>query len=110
MTLTWAQQMVLADVRGEIEFKRELNEAKRMFTGSREREPVPLSSGEILLIRRALRVYANTEQQAIHNAVVAIKKPKDKLHAADVKQHAQKHIDAAEALLDYLRTWKTQRT
>lgn len=81
-----------------------------MFTGSRNREPVPLTSGEILLIRRALRVYANTEQLAIHNAVINIKKPKDRLHAEDVKQHAQKHIDAAEQLLDYLRTWKTVKT
>lgn len=64
---------------------------------------VKLRSGEVGLITRALRCYACSEQQAIQDALVkarSTKRAKDMLHAEDVKQHAQGHIDATLALLE----------
>ena len=66
---------------------------------------VHLRSGEVSLIARALRCYMCSEQQAIQDALVnarTTKRAKDMLHAEDVRQHAQGHINAASALLDAL--------
>ena len=64
---------------------------------------VRLRNGEVGLIARALRSYACSEQQAIQDALVRARstgRAKDMMHAQDVKQHAQGHIDAAQALLE----------
>lgn len=59
---------------------------------------VPLASGEIDLIRRALRTYMCAEQQAIQTAACA----RDPAHHADVKRQVMPRIEVAGELLDRL--------
>lgn len=64
-----------------------------------------LTSGQVDLIRRALRYYAHAEQLAIQDARVAAartRRKKDAVHAEDVARHAGAHVAAADALLEYL--------
>ncbi len=71
-----------------------------------QKQPEALRPGEVDLILRALRYYVHGEQVAISNALLEArrtKRNKDALHAADVKQQAQSHIDAAQALHIKLR-------
>lgn len=79
----------------------------------RGNEFTPLSRGEIGLIRRALRYYINGEQRAVQEARAAAnsfpKSPKHAAHAADVKQQADAHIAAAEALLAKLLPRSTDK-
>lgn len=66
---------------------------------------VELRPGEIMLLARALRSYMCAEQQAIQNALVVARTSKrhnDHIHAQDVRQHATKRIEAAQALLTAL--------
>ena len=62
------------------------------------RRPIPLRSGEIDLIRRALRVYMHSEQQAVHTAACG----RDPVHHADVKRQVEPRIKAAGELMDRL--------
>lgn len=64
----------------------------------RIRMDVPLAPGEIDLIRRALRVYAHDEQQAMSSAACA----RDPAHAADVARQVKPRIAAAEELMGRL--------
>lgn len=72
------------------------------------------TNGERGLIRRALRYYINGERAAVH-AVVCTSlrkgetKAKREAHIADVKQQAEAHIAAAEALLTKLLPHSTER-
>lgn len=67
-----------------------------------------LTSGELDLVRRALRYYISGEQRAVQEAACFAKtlpnSAKHKEHAADVKRQADAHMDAAHALLEKLRT------
>jgi len=62
------------------------------------RNPIPLSSGEIDMIRRALRVWAHCEQEAMQTAACA----RDPAHAADVRRQVEPRIAAAEKLMNRL--------
>ena len=57
---------------------------------------VPLSAGNIDLIRRALRYYAHAEQSALHDA--AKEKQRDPDHYRDVRRQVMPRIQCAEEL------------
>lgn len=59
---------------------------------------VPLTTGEIDMVRRALRVWAHCEQEAMQTAACA----RDPVHAADVARQVRPRISAAHVLLDRL--------
>ena len=59
---------------------------------------VPLRTGEIDLIRRALRYYAHAERDAIQLAA----KQGNALHAADVRRQCLPRVAAAEELTNRL--------
>ena len=59
---------------------------------------VPLRTGEIDLVRRALRYYAHAERDAIQLAA----KQGNAAHAADVRRQCLPRIAAAEALTERL--------
>lgn len=66
----------------------------------------PLRSGEIDLIRRALRTYACAEQRAIQVALCAAQEfprsSKHAEHARDVQRQSTPRIEAAEKLCERL--------
>lgn len=59
---------------------------------------VPLRTGEIDLIRRALRYYAHAEHDAIQLAI----KQGPAVHAADVRRQCMPRIECANELLHRL--------
>lgn len=59
---------------------------------------IPLRGGDIDLIRRALRVYMHSEQQAVHTAACG----RDPVHHADVKRQVEPRIKVAGELMDRL--------
>lgn len=59
---------------------------------------VPLATGEIDMIRRALRVWAHCEQEAMQTAACS----RDPVHAADVRRQVLPRIAAAGVLMDRL--------
>ncbi len=59
---------------------------------------VPLASGEVDLIRRALRYYMHAEYEAMQSAACA----RDPVHHADVKRQVTPRIEAAGILMDRL--------
>jgi hypothetical protein len=64
-----------------------------------------LRTGELALIRRALRGYIHAEQLAIQEAALQARltnAKRDALHAEDVRQHAGARIHAASMLLERL--------
>jgi hypothetical protein len=69
-----------------------------MSTRTRDRKLVPLAGGEIDMIRRALRVWAHCERDAMSSAACA----RDPVHAADVRRQVLPRIAAAEELMDRL--------
>lgn len=59
---------------------------------------VPLRRGEIDLIRRAIRVWLQSERDAMHTAACA----RDPAHAADVRRQVAPRLEVGGALLDRL--------
>ena len=70
---------------------------------------VPLRSGQVSLIRRALRVYLNSLQLSINLEKEKAKSKKEMRYALEMKEHADVQIKATQDLLDFLRTWKATK-
>jgi len=66
---------------------------------------VPLTSGEIDLLRRALRCYIHGEQLAMQSAACS----RDAAHAADVRRQVTPRIQVCGELLDRLLQHPTKR-
>lgn len=82
-----------------------LDELKLLRTTQVSARGKVLSSGQVDLIRRALRYYAHAEQDAVQAAVVKAnqsRKKGDQEHARDVARQAKAHIEAAQALVEFL--------
>lgn len=62
------------------------------------RKLVPLSAGEVDMIRRALRVWVHCEHEGMQTAACA----RDPVHAADVRRQVMPRIACAEELMDRL--------
>ena len=75
---------------------------------------VPLRTGEIELIRRALAAYAHGERHAMQEAICAAREfpasSKHRLHAEDVRRQVEPRLQRIDELRDRLLKNPTQRS